>query len=301
MMATGSVTATPIPRHAPPRAAVHYPESDGKPMAESDLHRQVMMDVISMLERWFAGHSNDVYVSGNILVYYVEGDPRRSVSPDALVIKGVRSFQRRVVKLWEEGRAPQVVFEITSSSTRREDTGRKRQLYAQLGVREYYMYDPTSDYLEPRLQAWVLADDPTNGRAYQEMPRLTEEAGYLSPELGLEVRLRCDGSLGLRDPESGQWLETIAEMQTARIGVEAALQQEKAVRYQTEVALIKAGTRQEQAETALHEERTARQQAEVARQRAEAAAAAESQARVRLNQEVARLRARLAELGEGGD
>lgn len=259
MMATGSVTATPIPRHAPPRAAVYYPESDGKPMAETDLHRQVMMDVISMLERWFGDRREDVYISGNILVYYIEGDPRRSVSPDALVIKGVRSFQREVVKLWEEGRAPQVVFEITSRSTRREDLGRKRRLYAQLGVREYYMYDPLGEYLEPRLQAWVLADDPTNGHAYREMPLLTEEPGYFSPELGLEVRLRRDGSLGLRDPEAGQWLETIAELHTAR------------------------------------------QQAETARQQAETKVAAEAQARARLDQEVARLRARLAELEEGSD
>ncbi len=293
-MTTEPTTATPTALRSAPSDAIDYPESDGKPMAETDLHRQVMMDVISMLERWFGDRREDVYVSGNILVYYVEGDPRRSVSPDALVIKGVRSFQREVVKLWEEGRAPQVVFEITSRSTRREDTGRKRRLYAELGVREYYMYDPTGDYLEPRLQAWVLADDPTNGRAYREMPLLTEEPGYFSPELGLEVRLRPDGRLGLRDPASGEWLETIAEMQAARIGVEAALQQEQAVRYQTEVALIKAGTRQEQAETALHKE-------EAARREAEAAAAAEAQARARLDQEVARLRARLAELGEGSD
>lgn len=252
MMATGSVTATPISHHAPPRAAVHYPESDGKPMAESDLHRQVMMDVISMLERWFGDRREDVYVSGNILVYYVEGDPRRSVSPDALVIKGVRSFQRRVVKLWEEGRAPQVVFEITSSSTRREDTGRKRLLYAELGVREYYMYDPTGDYLNPRLQAWGLADDTTNERDYRPLPLLTDEPGYLSPELGLEVRLRPDGRLGLHDPASRRWLETIAETH-------------------------------------------------IARQKAEAQASAEAQTRVRLEREVARLRARLAELGEGGD
>ena len=269
MMATGAVTATPIPRHAPPRAAVYYPESDGKPMAESDLHRQVMSDVISMLERWFVGHSDDVYVSGNILVYYVEGDPRRSVSPDALVIKGVRHGQRRVVKLWEEGRVPQVVFEVTSSSTRREDTGRKRLLYAQLGVREYYMYDPTGDYLEPRLQAWVLADDPTNGHDYRPLPRLTEAPGYFSPELGLEVRLRRDGSLGLRDPVSGEWLATNAELYAAR----------------------------QQAETARQRAETARQQAETARQQAEARAAAEARARVRLERELARLRARNTERG----
>ena len=161
------------------------------------------------------------------LVYYVEGDPRFSVSPDALVIKGVRQYRRRVVKLWEEGRAPQVIFEVISRSTRQEDRGRKRRLYAELGVREYYMYDPTGDYLDPRLQAWMLAEDTANGPAYREMPLLTDEPGYLSPELGLEVRLRHDSSLGLRDPASGEWLEAIAEMHAARYGVEAALHEEK--------------------------------------------------------------------------
>ena len=192
------------------------------------------------------------------LVYYVEGDPRFSVSPDALVIKGVRQYRRRVVKLWEEGRAPQVIFEVISRSTRQEDRGRKRRLYAELGVREYYMYDPTGDYLDPRLQAWMLAEDTANGPAYREMPLLTDEPGYLSLELGLEVRLRHDSSLGLRDPASGEWLEAIAEMHAARYGVEAA----------------------------LHEEKTARQQAE-------AAASTGAQARARLEQEVARLRVRL--------
>ena len=228
-------------------------------MAERDLHRDIILDVITMLQQWFAGQSNDVYVSGNILVYYVEGDPRFSVSPDALVVKGVRQYRRRVVKLWEEGRAPQVIFEVTSRSTRQEDRGRKRRLYAELGVREYYMYDPTGDYLDPRLQAWVLAEDTANGPAYREMPLLTDEPGYLSPELGLEVRLRHDSSLGLRDPASGEWLETIAEMHAARYGVEAALREEK-----------------------------------TARQQAEAAASTEAPARARLEREVARLRERLA-------
>ena len=82
MMTTAPMTATATARRSAPSGGVYYPDSDGKPMAESDLHRDIMLDVIFMLQRWFAGQSDDVYVSGNILVYYVEGDPRRSVSPD---------------------------------------------------------------------------------------------------------------------------------------------------------------------------------------------------------------------------
>ena len=39
---------------------------------------------------------------------------------------------------------------------RREDQGRKRELYRSLGVREYWQYDPTRDYLEPPLQGLEL-------------------------------------------------------------------------------------------------------------------------------------------------
>src|SRR5436305_952438 len=65
-----------------PRATkdVDYPTSDGKPMAESDLHRDVMVDTIQMLKDYFADQP-DVYVSGNLFMYYVEGDRRTRSAP----------------------------------------------------------------------------------------------------------------------------------------------------------------------------------------------------------------------------
>ena len=41
---------------------------------------------------------------------------------------------------------------VMSRSTRGEDQGKKRRLYERLGVREYWQYDPTGDYLKPALQ-----------------------------------------------------------------------------------------------------------------------------------------------------
>src|SRR5256885_1547877 len=54
-----------------------YPTSDGKPMAETDLHRDEMVDLIAMLREFFAGRR--VYVSGNLLVFYVPGRRQRQV------------------------------------------------------------------------------------------------------------------------------------------------------------------------------------------------------------------------------
>ena len=127
------------------RDTIVYPESDGKPMAESDLHREIMVWIIQLLQRFFAGQQ--VYVSGNLLIYYEKGNPRKSVAPDCFVVWDVEPRLQLTYKLWEEGQAPLVVFEVTFRSTRREDMKDKMRLYAQLGVEEYYLYDPTGDYL----------------------------------------------------------------------------------------------------------------------------------------------------------
>src|SRR2546425_11543773 len=134
-----------------------YPESDGKPMAESDLHRDWMFRIIELLKLFFAGQR--VYVSGNLLIYYVEGNPRKSVAPDAFVVKDCDPGRRRIYKLWEEGNPPNLVLETTSSTTRREDRNKKMRVYAQMGVAEYFLYDPLGDWLEPPLQGYRLEGD----------------------------------------------------------------------------------------------------------------------------------------------
>ena len=92
------------------RKTVPYPTSDGKPMAETDWHRILMIDLIQTLEGWFADDPK-VYVSGNLLMFYVEGDRRRHLSPDVFVVKGVPKHERLYYLLWEEKKGPDVVIE----------------------------------------------------------------------------------------------------------------------------------------------------------------------------------------------
>ncbi|MCZ6679286.1 MAG: Uma2 family endonuclease, partial [Candidatus Poribacteria bacterium] len=114
-----------------------YPESDGKPMAETDIHRKLMNDVIEMLENHFRAR-RDVYVSGNLLLYYEKGNPKKSVAPDVFVVFGIEKKQRRTYLQWAEGKGPDVVLEISSKSTAQHDLTGKKDLYAQvLGVKEY--------------------------------------------------------------------------------------------------------------------------------------------------------------------
>ena len=158
---------------------VTYPESDGKPMGETDVHRQRMVEHIEVLEDFYQGQR--VYVSGDLLVYYEQGNPRRFVVPDAFVVKGLAPKARRVYKLWIEGQSPDVVIETTSKRTWRKDTVDKPKLYARLAVKEYFLFDPTQDYLEPPVQGHRLSGD-----SYVRIE--PDSAGGLeSQELGLRL------------------------------------------------------------------------------------------------------------------
>ena len=95
-----------------------------------------------------------VHVGGNLLLFYEEGNRRKHVSPDAFMVRGIPKLPLRdYYLLWEEGRPPNVVIEITSKTTKREDQNKKRVLYRDvLKISEYFQFDPTEDYLKPSLQ-----------------------------------------------------------------------------------------------------------------------------------------------------
>ena len=124
-----------------------YPTSDGRPMAETDWHRDIMYALIKVLQSFYATDPR-VYVSGNLLLYYVPGDKRRHISPDVFVVKGVPNHPRPYYLLWEEKKSPNLVIEVTSFSTRSEDTKKKFLLYQNvLKVQEYFLFDPFEEYL----------------------------------------------------------------------------------------------------------------------------------------------------------
>jgi Uma2 family endonuclease len=98
---------------------VEYPTSDGRPMAETPLHMQEMIDLIETLQDHFAAEPN-VYVWGNMMLFYAEGDPRKHISPDVFVVRGVpKNTPRDYYLTWKEGKAPDLIIEITSKTTRR--------------------------------------------------------------------------------------------------------------------------------------------------------------------------------------
>lgn len=199
---------------------IEYPESDGKPMAETDVHFEWTVYIRDVLKRRYRGQQ--VYVASDLLVYYVEGDPRKSVAPDEFVVKDCDPGPRRTFRIWEEQRTPDVVIEVTSASTRSEDEHIKPGIYAQIGVKEVFLYDPTADYLQPPLQGFRLTR--------QKKTRITaDDSGALNcRELGLLLRLDEDGALQIFDATTEARLLTDAEAE------HAACEQEQHRREQAE-------------------------------------------------------------------
>jgi Uma2 family endonuclease len=203
-----------------PSLPVDYPSSDGLPMAESDFQRKPLIYAVEALTAYFQDR-DDIYVSGNLFIYYEEGNPQAVVAPDVFVVLGAAKHDRPSYRLWQEPKAPDFALEITSRSTRSEDQGSKRGLYAYLGVGEYWQYDPTGDYLVPALQGLALRGDH-----YETLPATWFADGTLSLHsavLGLDVRLE-QGQLRFFDPDTEAYLLTYQESEQARQHERAARQ-----------------------------------------------------------------------------
>jgi Uma2 family endonuclease len=174
-----------------------YPDSDGRPMGESDFHNIAMTLLREGIQDFFVLRS-DIYVASNLLFYFEKGNPSGRRDPDVLVAKGVLGKHfRRSYRLWEEGVIPCTLFEIASEETWRVDLKEKRELYARIGVTEYFVFDPEGLFFEPRLQGFRL----DNGVSVEMLP--DTDGRLLSEQLGL--RLTVEGNMiRLIDANTGE-------------------------------------------------------------------------------------------------
>jgi len=232
-----------------------YPTRDGRPMGESDLHRNCMVEAIETLEALFEGQ--EVYVSGNILLFYEPGNRRKHVSPDVLVVKGLEPRERDNYLLWQEGKPPNVTIEVTSKSTKDEDLKTKHGIYRdKVKVREYFLFDPRSEYLDPPLQGFRLV-----GRRYVKIEPV--DGRLPSAELGLHLE-KSGTTLRFFDPRSGEWLPTPRE------ALLRAQHQARAEKRRAEAEKQRAEAEKQRAESERKRAEAAERDLEAERQRAAA-------------------------------
>jgi hypothetical protein len=172
-------------------------------MGDTDFHSVALIWLRQALEDFFALVA-DVYVASNLIFYYDRSNYKNRRDPDVLVARGVGKHFRRSFRLWEENTVPCTLFEILSEGTWQEDVGEKRELYARLGVAEYFLFDPEDKYLDPPLQGFRLK----KGKYVALKP--AADGSLLSIELGL--RLIAEGSmLRLIDAKTGNPILTREE------------------------------------------------------------------------------------------
>ena len=186
---------------------IDYPESDGQPMGETELHKRWIIRLYDQLGMRF--RSERTYVGSDLLMYYEKGNNSKFVVPDVFVVKDCEPGLRKTFQIWVEERVPNVVFEVTSASTKKVDLHSKPSLYAKIGVNELILFDPTSDYLEPALQLYRRI----GGQLVRQEPDRNGE--LLSVEL--DAKLFLDGDqFVLLDRETRKPFLTEAETATER-------------------------------------------------------------------------------------
>ena len=180
-----------------------FPDSDGRPMGDTDFHTQALIWLREALEDFFSGLAG-WYVATNLIVYWDRTNPRKRRDPDVLVARVSHDKPRRSFRVWEEKTVPRALFEVLSKKTWRVDMGPKKEEYARVGVPEYFLFDPEIMYLNPPLQGFRL-------RKGVYVPIEPESDGTLkSKTLGLRMRNE-ERMLRLIDPRTGAPIPTRTE------------------------------------------------------------------------------------------
>ncbi len=202
---------------------IFYPSSDGEPLAESKLQFIPLTETVHVLEHRYRDRA-DVFVAGNLLLYYRMNDNEVRVAPDVMVVFGVEDYPRDSYIVWrEDGKTPDFVMEIASPGTYSRDITEKRAIYAALNVTEYWRFDPTGRLSSPALEGERLVDG-----AYQPIPIAPDEEGILrghSSVLELDICVRPELELKLYDPATGTWLRNLYEAEDALDETQAALEE----------------------------------------------------------------------------
>ena len=257
-------SARPAERSAP---AIEYPYSDGKAMAESPRHVDAILYALAMLRNRFA-ESTFVQVGANMNLYYQEGDVEKKLVPDLFMVRGLAALPETSYRVWEAGRPPGFVLEVSSPASAGRDRGVKRALYASIGVTEYWRFNPVGVLKGASWPGQRLEGSTLVGLGYEPLGLGAD--GSIRSEV-LELDLRVDSRPGMehllrfRDPGTGEDLLTFRESEQGRTEAERA-------RDEADRARAEADRARAEAETALRATRRA----------------AES--------EIARLKARIAEL-----
>jgi Uma2 family endonuclease len=222
-----------------------HEEDDVPEIPRHERQTRELRDAISV-------HRPDLYLTGNVCIYWERNNFQRYRAPDIMVTAAPLAHpEPRVCLIWRD---PPILFvaEIGSRSTFREDEGPKQEIYGELiKAREYLYSDPPNG----QIRLWRLGTE-----SYEEVA--PEANGRLqSVELGLEFAIDEDGDLRAYTL-GGERLRTHEESEHDREKAEARAREEARQREEAERQRQDAERRREEAEIRAEAERARREEVE---------------------------------------
>ncbi|MBW4463966.1 MAG: Uma2 family endonuclease [Pegethrix bostrychoides GSE-TBD4-15B] len=196
-----------------------------EPELESSLHYAQLALLVSCLE-WLWRDRQDFFIGANLTVYFSRQQlkNRDFRGPDLFLVKETERRPRNSWVVWEEdGRYPNLILELLSTSTATIDRGLKKDLYAsRFHTPEYFWSSP---------ETLEFAGFSLVGNQYQ--PIQANTAGWLwSQELGLylgvvERQLRYLSEAGELIPTPAEAAEQ-AQLESQRAQLEVQQAQQRA-------------------------------------------------------------------------
>jgi Uma2 family endonuclease len=184
---------------APPE--IIYPSEDGAPLAETQAHVLAITTALLILREYL---NQQAVVFADQFLYYIEGNPRARVAPDLMIIFDIPDQLYNNYKIWETRKVPDVIIEVSSNSTKDIDQVFKKNLYEQIGVGEYWLFDPFGEWIEGQLIGYKLDEEGIYRPISDNISRL------------LKLKLQPEENLiSFYQVDSGKKLLTLSETQSA--------------------------------------------------------------------------------------
>ena len=196
---------------------------DPEPVEDHMLQEEPLTPLLNLLHKHYADRP-DVFVSGGGFVMYDEQDPNKRIAPDCYIAfdvdnAGIRKEMANFW-VWRIGKLPDFVMEMASPSTAANDLGRKRDLYADLEIPEYWRLDHTGG----ELYGQPLIGERLVDGAYEPYEIHTAPDGSVtsySPALDLVFSWNEDSGFDLLDPLTLLSIDQIVTERAARLVAEA--------------------------------------------------------------------------------
>ena len=245
-MTTAKPARQPIIDEPIDYASLEYDPFEPDPMPDAMLQEPILRGFLAVLSSRAQARNpgQPLFDSSNTIVCYEPSNLNVRVSPDYYFAVGIDPetvTHRGIYRTWVQGKPPDFVLEVASPSTARNDETTKRDIYAGMGVPEYWRYDPTglvAPHRRPLYTVPLIGEILVDGE-YQSLPITPGPEGCImgySPALGVSLAVK-DKRLMVYDHQLEDFVAEFEEQERAKMQsqAEARAEQERRMAAENEL------------------------------------------------------------------